>query len=109
MSRQWCGMKKTAMFSKAMEAMGPEAKPLEIQGWIKKHYNVTLKPTLLSTYKGNWMKKHGRGGATGRPASAATKTGGKDATLSDIKQLQSLIGRIGVPQFKEILTLLGVS
>jgi hypothetical protein len=108
--RKTRGMKKTVMFDKAMETLGPDAKPLRIQEWIRDNYRVTLKPTLLSTYKGNWVKKHGRSGASGKPASsAATKTGGKDATLSDIKQLQALIARIGVPQFKEILTLLGVS
>jgi hypothetical protein len=103
------GMKKTAMFDRAMETLGADAKPLRIQEWIKENYRVTLKPTLLSTYKGNWVKKHGRGGQSAKAASAVNKTGGKDATLSDIKQLQALIARIGVPQLKEILTLLGVS
>ncbi|MGL4553646.1 MAG: hypothetical protein ACRC33_20990 [Gemmataceae bacterium] len=105
-------VKKTVMFDSAMQELGKDAKPLEIQDWIKNHYRVTLKPTLLSTYKGNWMRKHVRGGRPRKEAvteaPAAMREGGKAATLADIRELQALIARVGKPQVKEMLALLGV-
>ncbi|NBO92539.1 MAG: hypothetical protein EBV06_09565 [Planctomycetia bacterium] len=104
--------KKTVAFDNAMKALGSDAKPLQIQDWIRRQYGMLLKPTLLSTYKGNWLRKHGRSGVTTRSATAAVSSGGggagKTATLSDVRELKNMLARVGMNQLKEMLTLLGV-
>jgi hypothetical protein len=101
--------KKTVAFDNAMKALGADAKPLQIQDWIRRQYGMMLKATLLSTYKGNWLRKHGRSGLTPRAGGIAGGVGGgKAATLSDVRDLKNMLSRVGVDQLKEMLTLLGV-
>jgi hypothetical protein len=104
---------KTAAFNSALEALGTEAKPLEIQQWILQQYGMNLKTSLLSTYKSNWLRKHRSGGASGMGTRTFSVRVGKpgskgDATLHDIRTLRELVDRVGPTQFKEMLDLLGI-
>jgi hypothetical protein len=58
---------KLVAFQEAIEALGAEAKPLALQEWIEQRYGVTLKTSLLSTYKSTWLRQQETNGGS-RPA-----------------------------------------
>lgn len=112
---------KRVAFEEAITNLGADAKPLQLQEWIRKRYGAVLKTSLLSTYKSTWLREQensprGRVPAPGTPrsrsslvASAGSKEhGAESATLRDIRVLREMLQRVGESQLREMLDLLGV-
>jgi len=112
---------KRVAFEEAITNLGADAKPLQLQEWIRKRYGAVLKTSLLSTYKSTWMREQensqrGRSSSSGSsrsrsslvPAGGSKEHGAESATLRDIRVLREMLQRVGESQLREMLDLLGV-
>src|SRR6516225_8308864 len=45
---------------RALNHLGPEAKPTQIQGWIKDQFNIEMGRDHISTSKGDILRKAGK-------------------------------------------------
>lgn len=71
---------KIEAFEEAIEALGADAKPLALQEWIRQRYGVTLKTSLLSTYKSTWLRQQESSGPPpGRSRYTARSSEGRTA------------------------------
>src|SRR4051812_1310619 len=64
------GMSKMEAVKKALAALGKEAKPTVIQGYVKSKFNIEMSTDHISTYKGEIARK-AKGGA--KPAAPVKK------------------------------------
>ena len=48
---------KMDLVRKALRRLGNDAKPKRIQGYLKKRYGLEMSNDMISTYKGNILKK----------------------------------------------------
>ncbi len=111
---------KTEAVRRALDELGWDAKPLEIQDHVKKYYGVEITTKVISVYKGKLAKEGGRRGKRGRkpraeaaasaPAAAmsAPRPGGRDAPIDvqDLRALKDLHDRIGSGRLRELVELL---
>ena len=118
------GMTKWDAVRQALEAMGPDAKPLAIQAYLKDHLGMDVKTSLISVYKKDLTKKvdkkpaaqgvaarkgKAKEGAGGNQALVKPKPpaagGGKEAgiSLDDILYVKGLVGRFGQAQLHTLI------
>lgn len=83
-----------AMVQAALDELGMEAKPQELQADIKTRFNRELSPQLISTLKSQIKKKGGgRGGKGG-------------LQLDDLATVRKLVDRLGATQVKQLVDVL---
>jgi hypothetical protein len=76
----------------AMQALGPDAKPMELQDYILKEFNLELPPNLISNYKSQIKRQIG---------------GGKRLPqIEDLETVRGLIRRLGADQVKRLVDVL---
>jgi hypothetical protein len=108
---------------RALAHLGNDAKPTQMQGWIKEQLGIEMSTNHVSTAKGSILKAAGKGGSAkkklGRPPSiqktepqapaekpaakqppAATKSG---IPLNDILYVKQLVGRFGPGQLHTLI------
>ena len=113
----------------AMAKLGKNAKPLELQSYIKKEFGIEMTADHVSTSKGDILrKKKAKGKAKGaskaaaatgaqpaaakpvaaKPATATTGNGktGSSIGLEDIAVVKGLVGRVGPEQLRSLVDLL---
>ena len=91
----------------AMEALGPKAKPTEIQKDIKDKHNVDISTQMISTYKSNAKKGKGGKAKVGRPAKeVAPAAAGKMNIADDLILLRTLVSRLGARQMHQLIDVL---
>ena len=100
------GEKKTSqkkMVQAALDHCGPNAKPGEMQDYIKTAFNTELAPNIISNYKSQ-IKREGRisGGGGGFPTRR-----GISLQMDDVKAIRSLVTRLGAEQVKELVDVVG--
>jgi hypothetical protein len=98
----------------ALDGLGYEASPVEIQQFVKDKFDQIMTPNMISSYKSSLRKKAGLKGRRrkrGRPAktessvtSAATFHDG--VPWRDIRAIKDIVGRIGVKGLRELVELL---
>jgi hypothetical protein len=109
------GITKQEAVRRALAELGPDAKPLAIQGFIRDRLGMEVKTDLISFYKKAAKKKaNAQGPAAARPSAApkaerrstppppvrprhAAGRGGQEAAipLADILYVKRLVGRHG--------------
>lgn len=96
----------TEMVRTALAELGPDAKPLAIQQFIKERYNgKELSTTIISNYKSVMKRKGGkRKGGPGRPPKSA---GGGSIAIKDIEALKALVEKMGAGSVKALLGIMG--
>ena len=82
----------------ALQEMGGDPKPLEMQTVIKGKYGVELPANIISNYKSQIKRKNGGGVGRGR-------RGGLQ--VEDIEAIRSLVRRLGAEQVKRIAEAVG--
>jgi hypothetical protein len=95
----------------ALDELGQDATPKDIQRHVKERYGVKMTPEHVSTYKSSLLRK--RKGRRGRrpkgeaaPAAAsATARGAAAISLRDLRALKELADRIGGTKLREIAEL----
>src|SRR6266508_1803488 len=107
---------------RALSKLGRKAKPTQIREWVKAQFGMDLSNDLISTYKGEILrKKRGKGkkkaaakkeqaGAASKAAppakQAARPTGGKAAaaiSLGDFRLVKELLARVGADGLKDAI------
>jgi hypothetical protein len=101
----------------AMDALGADASPLDLQRHIKTNFGVDMSANMISSYKSTVRKKLGLGGRRkkrGRPrktdaaaAAAPAPLTFHDAVLwKDLRTIKDVAGRIGKKNLRELVELL---
>ncbi len=90
------------MVQAALDHCGTDAKPGEMQGYIKDNFGTDLAPNIISNYKSQ-IKREGKpsggsGGGRGR---------GSSGIVEDLKMIRSLVSRLGSEQVKELVDVVG--
>jgi hypothetical protein len=103
------GPKKTEMVAAALEALGADAKPQEIQAHIQTAFNQSIPTSIISNYKFTLRKKAGAPVARRgrRPAAGGGGGGGGGIRIEDFEAVRGLVGRLGADQVKRIVDVLG--
>ena len=107
---------KMAAVRRAMEALGYDAQPLEIQKHIKDNYDLDMNANMISSYKSSLRRKAGMKGRRkkrGRPKKVGMETAAPVAAIShdavpwkDIRTIKDIAGRIGKKGLRELVELL---
>ena len=97
----------------ALEILGPDAKPIQIQKYLKEERGVDVSTDSISTYKSDIRRRangqvthsvHMAPAAKPQPTAAATAapdTGNFD--INDIVTVKDLMGRVGAGQLKSLI------
>jgi hypothetical protein len=101
---------------RAIDSLGYEASPLEVQQFVKDNFGQEMTANMVSSYKSSIRKEAGLKGKRkkrGRPrkdepATAATaSTSSHDAVpWKDIRTIKDIAGRIGKKGLRELVELL---
>ncbi len=105
---------KTEAVRQALEGLGYDASPAEIQQFIKEKFDQSMDANMISSYKSSLRKKAGmKGRRRKRGRRAATETSAAPAATfhdgvpwKDIRAIKEIVGRIGVKGLKELVELL---
>ena len=101
---------------RALRALGYDAKPLQIQTYLKKHFQIEMTPDKISNYKSDIRKKrkgkrkaakNGAVAPTPAPAAASSRKTADAIDLVDIIQtVKTLVGRVGANGLKSLIDVL---
>jgi hypothetical protein len=102
---------------RALNELGPEAKPTQMQGWIKEQFNIEMGKDHISTAKGDILRKAGKkrkskgkrpatqksaarkveaaGSSAPKPISAPSAKGQNSIPLEDVLAVKDLVVRLG--------------
>lgn len=115
------GPTKMDMVREALAKFGKDAKPIQIQEYVKKEYKVSMTADHVSNYKGKLLR--GGGGGKKRRAKssrrktarakveapkvmAASKPSTAGLSLKDVETARALLGRIGPAQLRGLIEIL---
>ncbi|HYT88644.1 MAG TPA: hypothetical protein VEL76_08035 [Gemmataceae bacterium] len=125
-------MNKMQAVRRALNEMGPDATPSQMQPYIKQKFGIDMSTDHISTYKGDIRRKakeakkaapkaaaaakpaaakpaaKGKAKAKAAPAAAAKappKAAGGSVSLHDIQTLKGLVGRVGAQQLRTLIDL----
>jgi hypothetical protein len=99
----------------AMESLGNDAQPTEIQSFVKEKFGQEMTANMVSSYKSSVRKKlglKGRRRKRGRPrkgegAPAVPATTSHDAVAwKDLRTIRDMAGRLGKKGLRELVELL---
>jgi hypothetical protein len=105
---------KTEAVRRALDALGPDAKPLEIQVYVLGHFGIEVSTGVISVYKAKLagggrkrgrLSRRPRGEATAVVARPAAR-GSSGVSLQDLRAVKELGSRVGPRHFRELLDLL---
>lgn len=88
----------------ALSTIGNEAKPLEIQSWLKTTHKMKMPVSTISNYKSSILSG-GYKKAKTRGRKPKAKGGNADIggiTVEDIKAVQELVNRIGADKVRDL-------
>jgi hypothetical protein len=97
----------------ALNELGPDATPKDIQRHIQDRYGIKMTPEHVSTYKSSLLRKRkgrrgrkpkGEGAPVPAPASGAARSEAA-ITLRDLRALKELAGWIGGAKLRELAEL----
>ena len=100
-------MSKMGMVREALEALGYDAQPDEIDAFIKEKHNREVPKAIISSYKSSIKNNRKPTGAKrGRkPGTASGAAGG--IQLEDLAAVRGLVSRLGASQVKQLVDVLG--
>jgi hypothetical protein len=113
------GITKMEGVRRALGSLGKNATPLDIQGFLKREFNLAMTREYISKYKNLVLKERGKTKraakaavgvtASKTPSRAASTGNGKISKigLPDLWALKQLVGRIGADSLKQLIDLLG--
>ena len=104
------GLSKMEAVRQALAEMGHDAKPLQMQGYIKSNLGVEMSADHISTYKSSILregkaKKKPATKPQGAPAAARTTTQG-GISVEDVRAVKELADRIGSDKVRQLVEVL---
>jgi hypothetical protein len=100
---------KTEAVRRALKELGPDAKPLEIQGFVKDRYGLDISNKVVSIYKaklGKRGRRRGKPKGEVAPAAPAPRAGHGEVAIADLRAMRELSDRVGARRLRELLELL---
>jgi hypothetical protein len=92
----------------ALDALGSDASPKEIQQHIRRHYGVRMDLPMISNYKSS-LKRTGKSTLLRRSANragAADSTGG-GFSVNEIQAVKQVVDQIGADKVQQLARVLG--
>jgi hypothetical protein len=108
-------LNKFEAVKRTLAALGPDAMPLAIQGYVKKQFGIDVSTAVVSAYKKELKARAKKKPAPKPPVQPAPQpsvrqpapTPAKNGiSLEDIEAVQGLVGRVGPDQLKGLIDLL---
>ncbi len=126
MAKHTSGMTKFDAVKAALADMGPDAKPLAIQAYVKKHFNIDISTVVVSAYKkelrarGQLPARKPDPQTQAKPATPPTKpatpatpraepvtpAAKNGISIEDLQAVKALIGRVGPEGLKTLIDLM---
>jgi hypothetical protein len=91
---------------RALVELGGEAKPLEIQEFLKTKFGIQMEPNMISNYKSS-VKAASKSAIIRSPAARITTKAVGGITAEDVRAVNDLVGRIGSDQVRQLAEVLG--
>jgi hypothetical protein len=97
-----------------LASSGKDTMPLEIQGLLKKQYNIKMDTATISTYKGTILRK-GPGKKMGRPngskngqtaVHSTVRASGASISIEDILAVKELAEKLGADRLRQLAEVL---
>jgi hypothetical protein len=86
----------------ALGALGPDAKPVAIQQFVKAHHGVKISTEVVSVYKGKLARRRKPG-----PEPKARVAGGHgEVSMKDLRLVKEIRDRVGASRLRELVELL---
>ena len=117
-SKRKGGMTKMEAVRQALAELGRDAKPLQLQAFVKERFGMDMTADHVSTYKGQILRKARKAGRAARaaadksPEQAAptppvqTTRRAAGISLEDIEAVKDLVGRVGADGLKKLVDVL---
>lgn len=102
-------MSKMDAVRDALHKHGDDTKPMEIKDYIKKSFNITMDPSVISSYKTSILSKERKRGvrsAAGRPVAAIRSGNSHHISIEDIRAVKDLADRIGIDRLRQLAEVL---
>src|SRR5437868_8897083 len=99
---------KAEAVRRALDTLGKKATPTQIDEHIRREFNIKMSLPHISTTKSNILRGKGKGrrGRRKKGAKATTaEQGARAATtfsLKDLREIKSLVDRVGAEKFKNL-------
>jgi hypothetical protein len=111
------GINKLQRVRDALTELGNDAQPKDIQGFLKRKFNLDMTTKFISTYKGTVLREAAKKSGVIRqpavapapaPPKAPSKSGGTNGGISveDIRAVKGLVEKIGAEALKELAEVL---
>ena len=104
------GASKMGMVREALEALGYDAQPAEIDSFIKEKHNREVPKAIISSYKSLLKGQKGKvAGKRGRKPGSVNGgvVGARGIQLEDLAAVRGLVSRLGASQVKQLVDVLG--
>jgi hypothetical protein len=112
------GITKLEAVRRGLAELGKDAKPVQLQQWVKATYGITMTADHVSTYKSSILRKAGSKGK--KPAAVAQASIARNEepqvrrappprggiSLDDIAAVKGLVGRVGPDSLKKLIDVL---
>jgi hypothetical protein len=99
------GLSKLEGVRRAVAKLGADAKPQDIQPFLKQNFGIKMSTTLISNYKSHLSRK-ARKKARRHAAKTAVLTNGSGFTLADIEAVKQVVADIGAEKVQQLATVL---
>jgi hypothetical protein len=107
---------KLGKVRETLGVLGKDARPVEIQEYLKKNFNIDMNTAYVSKYKSLALKqlkakRRGRkpamagAGPAPAPVAKVSRTAVSDLSLEDIRTIKELSGRLGATKVCELVDL----
>ena len=101
-------LSKMGMVREALEALGYDAQPDEIDAFIKEKHNRDVAKAIISSYKSSIKNSRKPTGAKpGRKPGVAGGGAAGGIQLEDLAAVRGLVSRLGASQVKQLVDVLG--
>jgi hypothetical protein len=112
------GITKQEAVRRALAELGPDAKPRQIQGWVKDTFDIDMGTDHISTTKGQIFRASGKRkqAAVAQPSAPQTSAEPREQarpapraggiSLDDIAAVKVLVRRVGADGLKRLIDVL---
>jgi hypothetical protein len=92
---------------RALAQLGSEAKPQEIQSFLKTNFRIDMGPNLISNYKSTLSRKAaGQSAIIKKPAGVATLASSGGFSLEEIESVKEMVEKIGAERVQQLAEVL---
>lgn len=102
-------LSKMEAVRRILASSGKDTMPLEIQGLLKKQFNIKMDPTVISNYKSSILRQGSKkkmGRPKGQTAVHSTRANGASISIEDILAVKELAEKLGADKLRQLAEVL---